>query len=81
MMQLSLFEWADAQPRAEQRPSAQIIDVMPALIGKIAAEPVWPPTPKAGEIISLRMRRHERALENARGQAASNADQNTGHVA
>ncbi|MDM9629526.1 hypothetical protein QTL95_26945 [Rhizobium sp. S152] len=56
MKQLSLFDWADDQSRdgVGWRRSAEIIDVMPALIGKIAAEPVWPPTPKAGELILLR---------------------------
>jgi hypothetical protein len=33
-----------------------VIDIMPALIRKIAAEPVWPPTPKAGEIVQLKRR-------------------------
>ncbi|WFS68229.1 hypothetical protein CFBP4996_19635 [Agrobacterium leguminum] len=31
-----------------------VIDIMPAVIRKIAAEPVWPPTPKAGEIVQLK---------------------------
>lgn len=47
--QLDLFTWADA------RPIAQVIDIMPAIISKIAAEP-WPPKPKAGggELVTLK---------------------------
>ncbi len=33
-----------------------VIDVMPAIISKIAAETPWPPTPKAGEIVPLKRR-------------------------
>lgn len=47
MKQLDLLEWA------ERRPTAQIINIMPAIISKIAAEP-WPPKPKAGELVNLR---------------------------
>lgn len=31
-----------------------VIDIMPAIIRKIAAEPIWPPTPKAGELVQLK---------------------------
>lgn len=31
-----------------------VIDVMPAIIRKIASEVIWPPTPKAGEVVLLR---------------------------
>lgn len=48
MKQIDLFEWAAS------RPSADIIDIMPALIRKIASEPVWPPTWKAGELVPLK---------------------------
>jgi hypothetical protein len=33
-----------------------VIDIMPAIIGKIAAEMPWPPSPKAGEIVQLKRR-------------------------
>lgn len=33
-----------------------VIDVMPAIISKIAAEMPWPPTPKAGEVINFKRR-------------------------
>ncbi|MGO6938536.1 hypothetical protein [Rhizobium johnstonii] len=48
MKQIDLFEWAAS------RPSADVIDIMPALIRKIASEAVWPPTPKSGEIVMLK---------------------------
>ncbi|XKM41250.1 hypothetical protein A4U53_010910 [Rhizobium ruizarguesonis] len=35
---------------------ANVLDVMPAIIGKIASEIVWPPTPKAGEVVQLKRR-------------------------
>lgn len=47
MKQLDLFEWAQA------RPTAQIINIMPALISKIAAEP-WPPKRKDGSLLELK---------------------------
>ncbi|WP_165823446.1 hypothetical protein [Metarhizobium album] len=45
--QLSLFDWA------AKRPTAEVIDIMPAIITKIAAEP-WPPKPKSGELVPLK---------------------------
>ncbi|WP_429820294.1 hypothetical protein [Ensifer sp. B1-9] len=48
MKQMDLFEWAAS------RSSADVIDIMPALIRKIASEPVWPPTPKGGELVHLK---------------------------
>lgn len=33
-----------------------VIDVMPAIIRKIASETIWPPTPKAGELVQLKRR-------------------------
>ncbi|MGR9188817.1 hypothetical protein [Rhizobium leguminosarum] len=40
---------------ASQLP-ANVLDVMPAIIRKIASETVWPPTPKAGEVVQLKRR-------------------------
>lgn len=50
MKQLDLFQWADS------RPSAQIIDIMPAVIKRICAQP-HPFPRKDGEIVSLPMKR------------------------
>jgi hypothetical protein len=33
---------------------ANVIDAMPAIIRKIASETIWPPTPKAGELVQLK---------------------------
>jgi hypothetical protein len=49
MTQLDLFK-----PDLSNAPN--VIDIMPAIIRKIAAEPVWPPTQKAGEIVQLKRR-------------------------
>ncbi|WP_165447843.1 hypothetical protein [Rhizobium ruizarguesonis] len=45
MRQLDLFAWADSKP-------SNVIDIMPALIKKVAREP-WPPQLKAGDLIQL----------------------------
>ncbi|WP_275790507.1 hypothetical protein [Pararhizobium gei] len=47
MNQLDLFEWAD------NRPTAKVIDIMPALISKIAREP-YPVPPKNGDVVPLK---------------------------
>lgn len=46
MKQLNLFDWADNKP-------SNIIDVMPAIISKIAREP-WPPKPQTADVVSLK---------------------------
>lgn len=51
MKQMDLFQWADS------RPSAEIIDIMPAVIKRICAQP-HPFPRKNGEIVSLSMRRN-----------------------
>ncbi len=33
-----------------------VLDVMPAIIRKIAVEAPWPPTPKAGEVVPIKRR-------------------------
>lgn len=33
-----------------------VIDVMPAIITKIATEKPWPPTPKAGQVVPIKRR-------------------------
>lgn len=48
MMQLDFFK---ADP---SKYPPNVIDIMPAIIRKIAAEPVWPPTPKAGEVVQIK---------------------------
>lgn len=50
MNQLDLFQWADS------RPSAKIIDIMPAVIKRICAQP-HPFPRKDGEVVSITMRR------------------------
>ena len=51
--QADLFAWADSQPAS--RPSAKIIDVMPALISKAAREIVYriPNRKGDGKVIPL----------------------------
>jgi hypothetical protein len=44
--QLDLFAWSRAEP-------SNVIDIMPAIISKIAREP-WPPKLKVAELITLR---------------------------
>ncbi|WP_193378147.1 hypothetical protein [Sinorhizobium fredii] len=46
MNQLDLFTWADNKP-------SNVIDVMPAIISKIAREP-WPPKPQTAEVVALK---------------------------
>ncbi|WP_276120353.1 hypothetical protein [Pararhizobium qamdonense] len=48
MTQLDFFK-AD-----REKYPANVIDIMPAIIRKIAAEPIWPPTPKAGELVQIK---------------------------
>lgn len=56
MKQLDLFTWAETRPlRIEGRSASNVIDVMPAIITKIAREP-WPLQPKNGQIVILRRR-------------------------
>lgn len=50
MKQLDLFQWADS------RPSAEVIDLMPAIIKRICAQP-HPFPRKDGELVSLQSRR------------------------
>ncbi len=50
MNQLDLFQWADS------RPSAKIIDIMPAVIKRICAQP-HPFPRKDGEVVSITMKR------------------------
>ena len=47
MKQLDLFDWA------KTRPTAQVIDIMPAIISKIAREP-YPMPPKNGDVVPLK---------------------------
>ncbi|HEV7247962.1 MAG TPA: hypothetical protein VGN93_13340 [Shinella sp.] len=47
MKQLDLLEWA------ESRPTAKIIDIKPALISKIAAQP-YPFPIRNGELVTLK---------------------------
>ncbi|MBP2566819.1 hypothetical protein JNB84_03115 [Rhizobium pusense] len=50
MKQLDLFQWADS------RPSAEIIDIMPAVIKRICAQP-HPFPRKDGEVVPLSLKR------------------------
>lgn len=51
MTQLDLFQWADS------RPSAEIIDIMPAVIKRICAQP-HPFPRKNGELVTLQSKRN-----------------------
>lgn len=50
MKQLDLFTWAD------NRPTAKVIDLMPAIIKNICAQP-HPFPRKDGKLVELRLRR------------------------
>lgn len=47
MKQLDLFQWANG------RPSAEVIDLMPAIIRNICAQP-YPFPRKDGEVVTLK---------------------------
>lgn len=47
MKQLDLFQWA------ESRPTAEVIDLMPAIIRNICSQP-YPFPIKNGEVVSIR---------------------------
>jgi hypothetical protein len=47
MKQLDLFQWAD------NRPTAQVIDLMPAIIRNICAQP-FPFPVKNGDVVPIR---------------------------
>lgn len=47
MKQMDLFQWADS------RPSAEVIDLMPAIIKNICSQP-YPFPKKDGELVNLR---------------------------
>lgn len=49
MKQMDLFQWADS------RPSAEVIDLMPAIIKNICSQP-YPFPKKDGELVNLRRR-------------------------
>lgn len=51
MMQMDLFTWADSRPKAE------VIDLMPAIIKNICAQP-YPFPKKNGELVSINTRRN-----------------------
>jgi hypothetical protein len=50
MKQMVLFQWADNRPKAE------VIDLMPAIIKNICAQP-FPFPIKNGELVSLPLKR------------------------
>lgn len=50
MTQLDLFQWAEARPKAE------IVDLMPAVIKRICAQP-YPFPVKNGELVNLPLKR------------------------
>ncbi|MCC2612626.1 hypothetical protein [Neorhizobium petrolearium] len=47
MSQMDLFQWADSRPKAE------VIDLMPAIIKRICAQP-YPFPVKNGDVVPLR---------------------------
>ncbi len=47
MKQMDLFVWADSRPKAE------VIDLMPAIIKRICAQP-YPFPKKDGELVTLK---------------------------
>lgn len=49
MKQMDLFQWADS------RPSAEVVDLMPAIIKNICSQP-YPFPKKDGELVNLRRR-------------------------